>query len=48
VRGPLVIFERSGCSDKAAEDWKKANVTPVFKKGNEEDPGRYRATTGSS
>jgi len=23
-------------------DWKKANVTPIFKKGKEEDPESYR------
>lgn len=25
-----------------AKHWRKANVTPVFKKGNKEDPGYYR------
>ena len=24
------------------EDWRKVNVTPVFKKGKNEDPGNYR------
>ncbi|PKU29150.1 rna-directed dna polymerase from mobile element jockey- hypothetical protein [Limosa lapponica baueri] len=24
------------------EDWRKANITPVYKKGNKEDPGNYR------
>ena len=24
------------------EDWRKANVTPLFKKGKKEDPGNYR------
>ena len=25
-----------------SEDWRKANVTAVFKKGKKEDPGNYR------
>jgi len=24
------------------EDWRKANDTPIFKKGKKEDPGKYR------
>jgi len=24
------------------EDWRKANITPIFKKGKKEDPGTYR------
>ena len=30
------------------EDWKKANVTPVFKKGKKEDPGNYRSVSLTS
>ncbi|TRZ10871.1 hypothetical protein HGM15179_016234 [Zosterops borbonicus] len=27
---------------RGAEDWKKANVTLVFKRGKKEDPGNYQ------
>jgi len=30
------------------EDWRKANVTPVFKKGKKEDPGNYRLVSLTS
>lgn len=43
VARPLsVIFERSWQSGKVIENWKKANVIPVFKKGKKEDTGNYR------
>jgi len=29
-------------SGEVPEDWRKANVTSVFKKGKKEDPGNYR------
>ncbi|KGL74990.1 hypothetical protein N309_02432, partial [Tinamus guttatus] len=37
-----IIFKSSWRMGEVPEDWKKANVTPVFKKGKEEDPGNYR------
>ncbi|GAB0183198.1 mitochondrial enolase superfamily member 1 [Grus japonensis] len=37
-----IIFERSWRTAEVPEDWRKANVTPVFKKGRKEDPGNYR------
>jgi len=37
-----IIFERSRRTGKVSEDWRKANVTPIFKKGKKEDPGNYR------
>jgi len=30
------------------EDWRKANVTPVFKKGKKEDTGNYRPVSLTS
>jgi len=37
-----IIFERSWRTGEVPEDWRKANVTPIFKKGKKEDPGNYR------
>jgi len=31
-----------------SEDWSKASVTPIFKKGKEEDPGNYRPVSFTS
>ncbi|GAB0205041.1 mitochondrial enolase superfamily member 1 [Grus japonensis] len=40
IAKPLsIIFERSWRTGKVPKDWRKANVTPVFKKGKKEDPG---------
>ena len=43
VAEPLsIIFERSWRTGEVPEDWRKASVTPIFKKGKKEDPGNYR------
>ncbi|GAB0208570.1 mitochondrial enolase superfamily member 1 [Grus japonensis] len=42
VRPLSIIFETSWRSGDVPEDWKKANVTPIYKKGLKEDPGNYR------
>ena len=43
IAEPLsIIFERSWRTGEVPEDWRKANVTPIFKKGKKEDPGNYR------
>ena len=34
-----IICERSQQLEEVSENWKEANVTPVFKKGKKEDPG---------
>lgn len=41
VRPLLIIFERLRQVEDVSEDWKRANVTPVFSKGRKEDPGYY-------
>ncbi|XP_068785519.1 uncharacterized protein [Struthio camelus] len=49
IARPLsIILERSWRSGEVPEDWKKANVTPVFKKGKKEEPGNYRPVSLTS
>ncbi|GAB0210344.1 mitochondrial enolase superfamily member 1 [Grus japonensis] len=43
-----IIFERSWRTGEVPEDWRKASVTPVFKKGRKEDPGNYRPVSLTS
>ncbi|KGL88429.1 hypothetical protein N301_14627, partial [Charadrius vociferus] len=49
IAGPLsIIFERSWRTGEVPEDWRIANVTPVFKKGRKDDPGNYRPVSLTS
>ena len=49
IADPLsIIFERSCRTGNVPEDWRKANVTPIFKKGKKEDPGNYRPVSLTS
>jgi len=49
IAEPLsIIFERSWRTGEVPEDWRRANVTPVFKKGKKEDPGNYRPVSLTS
>jgi len=49
VAEPLsIIFERSWRTGEVPEDGRKANVTPVFKKGKKEDLGNYRPVSLTS
>ncbi|GAB0186403.1 mitochondrial enolase superfamily member 1 [Grus japonensis] len=43
-----IIFERSWRTGEVPEDWKKANVTLVFKNGKKEDVGNYRPVSLTS
>ncbi|KFV17782.1 hypothetical protein N340_02996, partial [Tauraco erythrolophus] len=43
VAKPLsIIFQKSWQSGEFPNDWKRRNITPIFKRGKKEDPGSYR------
>ena len=42
------IYQRSWLSGEVPEDWKLANVTPIYNKGCKEDLGNYRPVSLTS
>ena len=42
------IFQRSISTGDVPNDWKKVNITCIFKKGNKQEPGNYRPVSLTS
>lgn len=38
----FIIFEKSLLSGEVPANWKKGNITLIYKKGSKEEPGNYQ------
>ncbi|GAB0208407.1 mitochondrial enolase superfamily member 1 [Grus japonensis] len=43
-----IIYQQSWLTGEVPDDWRLANVTPIYKKGQKEDPGTYRPVSLTS
>ncbi|KAK4810556.1 hypothetical protein QYF61_004519 [Mycteria americana] len=43
-----IIYQQSWLTGEVPADWRLANVTPIYKKGQKEDPGNYRPVSLTS
>uniref|UniRef100_A0A674JIV0 Reverse transcriptase domain-containing protein n=1 Tax=Terrapene triunguis TaxID=2587831 RepID=A0A674JIV0_9SAUR len=49
ISEPLaIIFEKSWKMGEIPEDWKRANIVPIYKKGNKDNLGNYRPVSLTS
>ncbi|KAK4828776.1 hypothetical protein QYF61_000801 [Mycteria americana] len=43
-----IIYQQSWLTGEVPDNWRLANVTPIYKKGRKEDPGNYRPVSLTS
>ena len=48
AKPPAMIYQKSFDEGVVPENWKEANVSPVFKKGKRADAGNYRPVSLTS